>query len=712
AIGIPFSFLFTMVLLRIMGQSFNVITILAFVLVSGIIVDDAVIILENIDRHLHLGKERFFAIIDGVSEIALPIISSALTTILAFVPMLIMTGSSGEFFAIIPKGVCFALIASIFEALFILPIHVLDWGRDLVVTDKAGANHDASTAYLRRGIFAPLWQIYSKLLRFLLDHKFLALGSVSVAFFVAIAMLFLSVTGKVPFIKVEFFPGSVHRYHVAVIMPSGTAVETTDKYLRKVARFILSFGPAQAESAAAHAGFYEDYDYTRHRGERYGEVIVTLPPREKLKLPENPRNDSNLHLSFIRDKLKTFTDANFPQKAKRPFIKVFPENDGPPTGKPVNIRITGDELPEVIKAVDAIVGFLKTEKKLKDLKDLEDNRAALRKIFKILPRKEAVHEYGLLPDRVNALVAGALNGRYIRKYRTGDEEVDLVLRLGRKTDEGTPFKTGLGKVEEILDFPIVEHSTRPLYVRDLVSTKWVMEPDIKTRYNRKPAITISANIKEGSSLGAPAVNFMVEEFFKKIKAQYPGVVISFGGEFETTRKSFTSLAIAFCIAVLGIFLVLSSQFNDYFQPLIIISAIPFSIIGVVFGMFISASTFTVNSFLAVVGLAGVAVNNSIILIDFMNSQLREGKELRKGIIEACAARMRPVLITTITTILALLPMVFGIPYKSITWSTMATAFVAGLSSATILSLLFVPVEFELYENMKKYCAKRARNMLN
>lgn len=159
---------------------------------------------------------------------------------------------------------------------------------------------------------------------------------------------------------------------------------------------------------------------------------------------------------------------------------------------------------------------------------------------------------------------------------------------------------------------------------------------------------------------------------------------------------------------MGIYMVLASQFNDYFQPMIIISAVPFALIGVVMGLFFTRTTFTIGSFMAVVGLAGVAVNDSLLMLDFMNTRLRRGRPLRDAVIEGCAARMRPVLITTVTTMLGLLPMAIGIPRKSISWAPMATAFVAGLSSATILALLFIPLEYEFFENLKMSFRRRLK----
>jgi HAE1 family hydrophobic/amphiphilic exporter-1 len=209
-----------------------------------------------------------------------------------------------------------------------------------------------------------------------------------------------------------------------------------------------------------------------------------------------------------------------------------------------------------------------------------------------------------------------------------------------------------------------------------------------------------ADIREGAKLSPSVVQHVVDDYFQLNQERFANVALSYGGEFETTSRSFRSLFFAFFIAVLLIYMVLASQFNDYFQPMIIISAIPFALIGVVMGLFLTRTIFTVGSFMAVVGLAGVAVNDSLLIIEFINVRTRRGKPLREAVIEACAARMRPVLITTLTTILGLLPMAIGLPRKSISWAPMATAFVAGLASATILTLLIIPVEYELFEEKK------------
>ncbi len=705
AIGIPFSFLCSMIIMKATGVTLNTISLFAFVLVTGIIVDSAVIIVENIARHMEKGLLLKPAIIEGTSEIMMPVISSMLTTVLAFLPMLLMTGTVGEFLGVIPKTVTYALIASLFEALFILPVHVLNWGQKKSLGTSSGDEFQDPFAHLRSGIFAPAWRIYRWTVERLLNHKFITCTLVSALFFVCFGVLVLSMSGIMPLIKVELFPGNYFRYHAAVTMPPGTSLESTDQMVRDLSGLILSFGPEQAEAVAGTAGSYEDEDRSQFSGSRYGEVIVTLPDAGVRNFPENPDNDPMAHLGFIRKQVGQFLDKKFGDSPARPLVRVFEEPDGPPTGKAVNVRVSAMTTEQAMAAADFLMGYITRDPRFADVTDLEDNRPVLKRVVKYLTRQEVAFEYGLDPGRITSLVAGALNGARAGEYRTVDEEIDLLVRLGRNSD-AVRVGEGLGNPMDVLAVPVVEDSASPVLLRDLVTASWAYETSVRSRYQARPTITLTANIKEGSKLSPARVQKLIQTHFEENQAQLPGIFLSYGGEFESTSKSFNALGIAFVIALMGIYMVLASQFSDYFQPVIIISAVPFALIGVVMGLFFTRTTFTLGSFMAVVGLAGIAVNNSLLLVDFMNVRRDTGASVRDAVIEACAARMRPVLITTITTMLGLLPMAIGIPTRSISWAPMATAFVTGLASATLLALLIVPVEYELYENTRIYLKRK------
>ncbi len=705
AVGIPFSFLCSVILMHLTGVSFNSISLFAFVLVTGILVDDAVIIVENIFRHLQMGKPPKTAAIEGAAEVMLPVISSALTTILAFVPMLIMTGSTGEFFSYIPKTVTYALAASLFEALLILPIHVLDWGPKHPQIRGASASIPEETdpfSHLRRSAFFPFWKAYRFALEKILNHKIITFLFMTLLLAASIAVLALSATGRLPLIQVEFFPGSVFRYHVTLALPLGTPVEKTDAAIREISRFIVSMGPGQAQSASGSAGFFEDEDYARHNGSHFGQIVVTLPEAKQRDFPDNPANDPHLHIEFVRRKLTQFVKDRLSSSGQSAKLRVFKESDGPPTGKAVNIRVSANLMERAIGAADTLLAFMKSHRELTDLVDIDDNRPAFNRTYRFIPRQEASLEYGLQPASVTLMTAGALGGRNVGLFRTEEEEVDLVVRIARATDPGNPEGAGFSDPLDLLDVPMLEDSRAPVLLRDIVEARPHREPDVKPRYNGKPAITITADINAGSRLSPARVQVLIQEFVEKEAEALEGASLSFGGEFESTSKSYTSLTVAFFIALLAIYMVLASQFKDYLQPIIIIFSVPMALIGVVLGLLVTRIPFTVGSFMAIVGLAGLSVNDSLLLIDFMNVRYREGKALREAIMASCAARMRPVLITTVTTTLGLLPMALGVPIKSIAWAPMATAFVSGLISATTFTLLITPANYEASEKLKAF----------
>jgi HAE1 family hydrophobic/amphiphilic exporter-1 len=690
AIGIPFSFLVTIIIVKLTGHSINTITLFSFVLVSGIIVDDAIVIIENIYRHIQSGKDKIDAVVDGTSEVFLPVISATLTTVLAFMPMLIMTGAVGEFFSVIPKAVSFALVASLFEALIILPGHVYDWG-PIVAKKNNGDNQP--------NIFTFFWKLYNKILNILLEKKFLAISFTFILFVVALLFIVASVSGIYPFIKIKFFQDSYLRYHIAIKMPPDTSVEGTDKVVRDISNYVSSFGEHEVKSVSGTAGYLEDKDYSIHRAQHYGQIVVEFPNQKEMKLP-NGNTNIDEYIDDVRIKIKKYIQKKYKEWGALPEIIVFGENTGPPTGKAVNIRISADTLDNAIKVSRILEDYLKNNKVFDDLTDLDTNIPEYNKILKISVNQKKAAEYGIDVDFATKTIAGALSGTYIGKFLTPSDSVDLLIKISRNKNKG------IKKPLDILEIPIFEDSISPLRIGDIADVEIIKEAVVLNRYDTKPTVTITSDIKTGSNLSPSRVKVLLSNKIKDITSKNPGILITFGGEFETTNRAYTSLIIAFLISIMAIYLVLASQFNDYVQPFIILSAVAFAFIGVVFGMFFTRSVFTIGSFMAVVGLAGISVNDSLILIDFMNKNRMKNNDLRESVIMACKVRMRPVLVTTVTTLLGLLPMSIGIPQKSIMWAPMATAFITGLTSATILTLLIIPVEYEVAENLKKLFKRR------
>ena len=216
-------------------------------------------------------------------------------------------------------------------------------------------------------------------------------------------------------------------------------------------------------------------------------------------------------------------------------------------------------------------------------------------------------------------------------------------------------------------------------------------------------------MKADAPFTSPYVVRNVKDYYATIQKDFPGATLNFAGEYESTQKSYSSLTYAFIIAILIIYMILATQFNSYIQPFIILSAVVFALIGVVYGVFLTRTLFTVNSFIATIGVTGVVVNDSLVLIAFLNSLYKKGMHRDKVVYEGVRIRLRPILLTTLTTSLGLLPMAIGIPYYSISWGSMAATFVTGLCTATLLTLFIVPVLWHLFIGVhEKYQARRVR----
>ncbi|PNV85426.1 MAG: AcrB/AcrD/AcrF family protein [Desulfobacteraceae bacterium] len=681
-VGIPFSFLVTMIIMWLLDSSLNEITLFSFVLVSGIIVDDAIVVVENIYRHLQEGEPLEEAVINGVSEVAAPVIAATSTTVAAFLPMLIMSGSTGEFFAQIPIAVAAAIVASLFECLIILPSHFIDWPGWRSAEKEAVKPKPASK---ERWVMSLLLKGTNRLVDFSFRHRFKSLGLVMVAFVASVFILAVSISGKIPLIKIKFFPDEYTYYYIELEGPVATPIETTNLKLKEITEFILPGRPGQLRSATGMAGFYVNEDYQPVFGSNLGYVYVEMPRKEEQNFPENHKTDPIVHLDYVRKQLARFEQDGWS-------VRVRPEKSGPPTGKDINVRVVGPD-PEMVKDLaQDVYGFLNSNDKIAPhLIDLSDNLGRSNRVYRFRVDKERAAEYGLTPLAVSRLAASVLDGRFVGDFRTHDEDVDLKLKIDEKY---------LDAPEAALSIPILQHPSGPLRLGDLTTTESYIEPNKLDRYQTKRAITLTANIRPGAQTSTPAVVNAIGAYYQAIKGKYPGAEISFSGEFESTRRSYTSLAYAFFVALLIMYVILATQFRSYLQPLIILSAVVFSLIGVVFGKFVTQGLFTVNSFIAVVGVTGVVVNDSLVLIDFINRGYRSGMSRREAINHGIRTRLRPILLTTLTTSLGLAPMAFGIPSYSVVWGSMASTFVTGLCTATFLTLFIVPIEWDLLMGLK------------
>jgi HAE1 family hydrophobic/amphiphilic exporter-1 len=683
-IGIPFSFLTTMVIMKLTGNSLNEITLFCFVLVSGVVVDDAIVVTENIYRHIQKGRALKEAVIKGTAEVATPVISATLTTIAAFVPLLIMTGSTGQFFALVPKAVTFAVVASLIECLLILPIHYFDFG------PKESKNEnllESDNAFMRKIRHYTKW-----LLRRTMRNRGITLVSVLILFVSSIGIMAVSFTGALPLVNIQFFPDDYKIYYVDVVGPSNTSIDAIDEKIKQISRTIIEDGPGMAQATEGLAGLYFNDDYEPVYGNNFGSVIVTMP-----SVHEQTFDNPMTHLENMRERLEKQYEINGYK------LRIHPQADGPPRGKDINIRIVGENLDAISLLSNDLLSYMQQAKGIAPhLVDLRDDRGTPKRVFRLEVDQDRVAEFDLDNSQVASLAASVLDGRYLGKYRHIDDEVDLKLRI----DPGV-----LHNPESALYIPVVEQAGRPIYLADLVKVRAYNESGELNRYQGQRAISIKADIRDGAGTSISAVLNSVNSYYESIRHKYIGATVTFGGEHEDTKRSFESLINAFLIAILVMYVLLATQFQSYLQPFIILFAIVFAMIGVVFGKLITQSVFTVNSFVAMIGVAGVVVNDALVLIDFINKRYRRGIPRRQAITMGVHIRLRPILLTTLTTSLGLLPMAIGFPNYSLIWGSMASTFVAGLATATILTLFVIPPLWDLMQDFQEYVDANKKHAL-
>lgn len=693
-IGIPFAFLVTLIFMAVTGNSINEVSLFAFVLVSGIIVDDAIVVVENIYRHIQAGRGPTEAIVTGTAEVFLPVVSATLTTVAAFLPMLLMTGMVGDFFSIIPITIVFSLIASLLECLVILPCHYLEFGHRTATGNRpADRPHpmpwQEEDGRIMRATRSFLNALIRLALRFRLTTQWLLLMS----FAAAILLFILSFQGRTNLIRIQFFPDNYSLYYIELFGPPGTSIYQTHDLVKTIAAKIHSGGAQTAESALGFAGYYIDEDFTPHYGATLGHVAVTLPPTGKRHFADYPENDVIDHLGQVRTMLDPLVPANFR-------MMVRPEKDGPPVGKDITIRVLGTNSENVARLAERVNRYLlETDDISPWLTDLSDDQGSNNRLFRIRVLPERAAELGLDHTRIARLAASVVNGEFIGTMQLPDEQIDLIIKVAQPATM---------RLTDMLNTPIIELPQGTVKLGDICSVEYAFEPGILNHFQNQRSITLTANITPAAPVSPASVVNSVDRFHDSVRQNYPGATLSFAGEYESTRKSFLSLSSAFVLATLLMYLILTAQFKSYLQPLIIISAVVFALTGVIFGTFLSRTLFTINSFVAVIGVAGVVVNDALVLVAFLNASARDGLARREALLLATNTRLRPILLTTLTTTLGLLPMALGIPEYSNVWGSMAMTFVTGLCTATLLTIVFVPVQWDLLADLRHRTLRRKK----
>ena len=644
-LGIPFTFLVTFAVMRWMGISLNGITVFSLVLVLGIVVDDAIIIIENIYRYLEKGlKPKEAARYAG--EVATPVISSVTTTMAVFIPMMMMVGIVGEFLSYIPKIIIVTLAASLVEALFILPSHVSDFGKPM----KRPPLGDRAIRWSQRR--------YKKLIFTFLRNRGIVISTIVV---LAVVSAFM-----IPFLGVDMFADEeFSQFSVILKAPEGTSLTQMSNIVASVEKSALMLPDEEVTGVLGWTGIiYGDYGVST--GSNKGQVMVDLVEKE----------DRDRTLDEIIEDLRGRV-GSVPGISS---IEYKTLEGGPPVGEPVAVQVKGKSLKDVDPLVEEIKEILGSIPGVKDIRDdYEPGKNQLS--IRIDPDRAA--RYGLTAAGIGAEVRAANEGIISSIYRDGDEEVDIVVRFA-EADRDSPAAIGSMK--------ILSSTGAMVPLKNVSQISYGLGPSNVYRRDFERTVRITADVDTETTTSAKA-NQDFTPYIKGLLAKHPGFKIEQGGEYEKTQESFASLSRAFVIALLLVYMILGVQFQSFSQPLVIMLTVPFAFIGVISGLLINGHPFSLVAFVAVVALAGIVVNDSLILVDFINKKRESGISLYRAIVQSGIVRMRPVMMTSLTTILGLLPMSLSLGGASVVWKPMADSIIWGLVFSTVLTLLIIPVAY-------------------
>jgi len=670
ALAIPYSMFITFILLTGMDVTLNMIVLFSLILALGMLVDNGIVIVENIYRHMQAGEPRIKAAGRGTNEVAWPVITSTLTTIGAFVPLLFWPGIMGEFMHYLPMTLIMALSGSLFVALVINP--VLSARYQTVkkqVLPHEEPDDDRTEEYEDESLGRPLIKRgYLRLLVWSLNHRWIVL-------LLALVMLIGSIGVFARFGKgVQFFPEIDPDYaNVFIKAPVGTNLEASDAIVQQVEAIVSE---------------YEDIRYVISEVGTSGGNIFS-------------EGGTGTHISRISLDFKDYEDRQRPspetiqilrarllKAIKGAEVRVEKSEQGPPTGAPINLEITGKDV-QVLG--DLAARIRKMIRDIPGLVDLKDNFVSGKPEIKVDIDKEKAALLGLDAYTIAYTIKGAINGVKVGVYREGKDEYDIVTRVQDRDRHS---------VESLKRLTISGSQGEPIPVTSVASFSVTSGVGGIIRKNQKRVVTIS-----GSESGRLANDIIKDIEARLATFEWPrGYTYRFSGEQEEQAKAQDFLSKAFMATIFIILVILMTQFDSFIYPFIVLVSVLFSLIGVFLGLWITGKPFgIIMTGIGVISLAGVVVNNAIVLIDYYKQLMAKGLSSREALEKAGLVRFRPVLLTAVTTILGLLPMAIGTSwnFRKMTlivggtstqwWSPMAVAVIFGLAVATLLTLVVVPV---------------------
>jgi len=684
AMGVPVSMLGTGALMFAADQTLNMLSMFAFLMAVGIDVDDAIVVSDNVERHRKMGKGMIQAAIDGTAEIVPSVVSGVMTTVITFMPLLFVSGVMGKFIAVMPFAFIATLLVSLSEAIFVLPGHlaheesfvlrVFQWlctpFRPLLpVLQFVQRACDSGLKWFVKRAYAPA-------LEAAIENRWAVLAGAAAILILAAGLIRSGVTPFKLFPKID-----AKRIQARLVYPDGTPASVTEAGIAQVERAL--------DETAARLGTgtrpLVTFVYAS-----VGSVEIQGKPSVEAKLGGSHMGAVSVELEDAVN--RTVTSDEF-LSAWRKATGTLPgadsivfatENMGP-AGKAIEFKLLASSDEESVRqlerAVEQTKGWLAQYPGVIDIDD--DSRPGKWEYqMKVKPRAEAL---GVSLADVASTIRASFSGEEVMRLQRGRHEVKLLVTYPR--DE----RRSLAALDEV-QVRGADGIARPL--GELAEVKAARGYSEINRLGQKRSITITADIDATSSLtSGQIVADLQQQLMPTILEQNPAVRVRWEGEQEQTNDSLRSLGLGFLVSLFAMFVLLTIEFRSYLQPLLILTAIPFGAAGAVFGHAMLGMPLSLFTMFGVVALSGIVVNDSIVLIDFINQRVREGRPLKLAIREAGCVRFRPVFLTSITTVGGLLPLLFDQSFQAQFLIPMAAAMTFGEMVTTVLILIMIPVAY-------------------
>lgn len=661
-LAIPLSVITTFIAFYAAGYTLNLLTLGGLALGVGMLVDNAIVVIENTFRHIEEGKAHEEGSIAGASEVGMAITASTLTTIVVFLPLVFASGITGKLTKGLALAVAFSLVSSLFIALTVVPLL-----SSLLFKPRKKAK---ATAKARKDPqFMKAKAFYRRALEAALSRRGLVLGAVIGLFVLSLAII--------PFMGTEFMPQQDQNMIILrVKMPVGTSLDETNRVVSMVEQIMSEIPEITIISAQAGSRSEEDPGDSASgfglTGTHEGLIWVGLKD-----VSERKKSDKEV-LEQVRGRLPRMENVKFEAMDMSSSMLGGSQT-------PVDIKIFGKELGRLKEIADQVVARIND---VEGLRDVTHTLAEGKPEYQIRINRETSSRLGLATSQVGATVQAATLGKVATRYREGGDEYDVRVRFKE------PYRDNIDQVRNI---PIVTPSNKVVYLDQVVSIHKAEGPIQITRENQARRVSVTANIA-GRDLGGIVrdIKSRLAPFEKSLPAGY---FIEYGGAYEQMQETFLILAGVLALATLLIYMVMASQFESFLYPFIIMFTIPMAVIGVVFGLLVAGRPVNLPVLVGLLILMGIAVNNGIVMIDYINQLKKRGFDKKEAILQGAVTRLRPVLLTALTTILGMLPMAVAGGSGSEFSSPMAITVVGGLTATTILTLVIIPILYSMFDRV-------------